>query len=288
MLLIDNRSGLPEEAGFKMQISATTRVCGTLANPNRRTTAPIMHNAGFDELGIDFRYLAFEPDDIGKAMAAIRVLKFVGVSVSKPYKQAVIPHLDELDDTARTIGAVNIVHNVDGNLKGYNSDWIGAVDALKEVCSLNGVRVAVLGAGGAARAVVYGLKRNECEVNIYSRSAEKGVALAESLGATFSGPIEEVAKTRPDVLVNATSIGSGTDDDVPVPDSVFETARTVMDIPVRLKKSVFLARAAKNGSSTISGVRMLVLQGAFTFQLFTGATPPVDVMQLAVERALGG
>lgn len=271
-----------------MLITATTKVCGTFANPNKRTTAPIMHNAGFDELGLNFRYLAFEPDDIGEAMAAMRTLKFVGVSVSKPFKQKVIAYIDRLDPTAAKIGAVNIVHNVNGELVGYNSDWIGAVGALKEKTSLDGKRAAVLGAGGAARAVVYGLVQSNCQVYVFSRREQPGQELAGDMRATYGGQIPNAVTIAPEILVNATPIGSGTDDDVPVPDSIFASAKTVMDIVTRPDKSKLLRRAADAGADTISGIRMLVLQGVFTFELFTGAKAPVDTMQQAVERAMSG
>ena len=121
-----------------MQINAETLLCATLANPNRKTTAPIMHNAGFDEVGVNMRYVAFEPKDIGNAMDAIRTLEFVGVSISKPYKEDVMQYLDDIDETARAIGAVNVVQNQGGKLVGYNSDWIGAVGALEEKIDLGG------------------------------------------------------------------------------------------------------------------------------------------------------
>ncbi len=269
-----------------MNINATTRVCASLANPNKTTTAPIMHNAGFDELGINFRYLAFEPNDIGEAMAAVRTLKFAGVSVSKPFKERVLAHIDEVDSTAKSIGAVNVVHNVDGRLVGYNSDWIGAVGALKEQCTLVGKRAAVLGSGGAARAVVYGLVQSGCEVHVFSRREEPGRALASDMGAAYDGNLTDVGSVRPEILVNATPLGSRLDDDVPIPDSVLESIGIVMDIVVRPSNSKLLDRAEAFGIPTIGGVRMLVLQGVFAFELFTGQRAPVDTMQRAVEEAL--
>jgi shikimate dehydrogenase len=271
-----------------MIISAATRVCGSLGHwpASRRTTSPIMHNAAFGELGIDFRWFAFEPDDIGQAMAAVRALNFVGVSVTKPFKEQVVPHLDRLDPTAARIGAVNLVHNVDGCLVGYNCDWIGAADALKEKGPLAGKRAAVLGSGGAARAVVFGLAQNGCDVQVFSRSEVRGRELALALGAVYGGQLGDVTSAEPEILVNATSIGNDLDADVPVADAVFGTARTVMDIIVRPDQSKFLARAAAAGAEAIGGVRMIVLQGAFVCELFTGLKAPVQVMQDAVERAL--
>jgi shikimate dehydrogenase len=271
-----------------MPITATTRLCGSLGHwpPGRRTTSPIMQNAAFDELGIDFRWLVFQPADIGAAMAAIRTLSLVGVSVTKPFKEQVIAHLDQLDPTAARIGAVNLVHNVDGCLVGYNSDWIGAAEALAERCPLDGRRVAVLGSGGAARAVVFGLVQRNCDVHLFSRSEAKGHEVAADLGAVYSGQLPDVTSVQPEILVNATSIGNDLESDVPVPDSVFESARTVMDIIVRPGRSRLLDRAAAAGSEPIGGVRMIVLQGAFTFELLTGMKAPVQTMHDAVQSAL--
>lgn len=273
-----------------MIITASTRLCGSLGHwsPNRPTTSPIMHNAAFEELGIDFRWFAFEPSDIAEALAAIRTLNFAGVSVTKPFKEQAIAHLDRLDPTAAKIGAINIVHNADGCLVGYNSDCIGAVEALRERASLAGKRVAVLGSGGAARAVVFGLVDSGCDVRVFSRTAAKGRDLAVSLGAVYGGQLPDVALAEPDILVNATSIGNDLASDVPVPDAVFESASTVMDIIVRPGRSSLLTRAAAAGADAIDGVRMIVLQGAFTFELFTGSKAPVQTMQAAVENALAG
>jgi shikimate dehydrogenase len=272
-----------------MRISATTRVCGSIGHwpEGRRTTSPLMHNAAFSELDADYRWLVFQPDDIGAAMAAVRALNFAGVSVTKPFKEEIISHLDRLDPVAARIGAVNLVHNAGGCLTGYNSDWIGAAGALKEKVSLAGQRAAVLGAGGAARAVVYGLVENGCEVHVFGRTEARARQVAADLGARYGGQIPDAVSVSPDLLVNATSIGNDREGDVPVPDSVFETARTVMDIIVRPDQSRLLERAAAAGAEAIGGVRMLVLQGAFACELLTGLTAPVHTMQDAVERALG-
>jgi shikimate dehydrogenase len=246
-----------------------------------------MHNAAFAELGLDYRWFVFQPDDIGAAMAAVRTLNFAGVSVTKPFKEEIIAHLDELDPVAAAIGAVNLVHNADGHLTGYNCDWIGAAGALAEKCALAGQRVAVLGSGGAARAVVYGLVRAGCDVQVFSRSQAKGRAIADALGAGYGGELSDVVAAAPGILVNATSIGNDLESDVPVPDAVFGTVRVVMDIVTRAGRSALLERAAAAGAEPVGGVRMLVLQGAFAFEKLTGHPAPVATMQRAVERALG-
>lgn len=272
-----------------MIITASTRLCGSLGHwpAGRQTTSPVMLNAAFDELDLDYRWFVFQPAGIGAAMAAIRTLNFAGVSVTKPFKEEIIAHLDELDPVAAAIGAVNLVRNDGGRLTGYNGDWIGAAGVLAETGELAGQRVAVLGSGGAARAVVFGLVQGNCDVQIFSRSEAKGRALADSLGASYGGQLSDVPRAEPAILVNATSIGNDLQSDVPVPDDVFATARIVMDIVTRAGRSALLERAASAGAQTIGGVRMLVLQGAFAFETLTGRQAPVAVMQQAVERALG-
>jgi shikimate dehydrogenase len=267
-------------------ITASTRIRGSFAIPNRSTPVPVMHNAGFNALGVDFRYFAFEPRDIGAAMNSVRSLDFAGATVSKPYKQTVIPYLDEIDPVAAAIGAVNVVHNQDGRLVGYNSDWIGAVAAVKEHGDLRDARVGVLGAGGAARAIAYGLVKSGANVAIFNRSSATGTALSDDLGVTYGGSLGDVGTAACDVIINATSFGHGNDDDVPVPAAAFSATRVVMDIVVRPTISPFLARASRSGATIIDGVRMHVLQGAFAFEKFTGLPAPVDVMQNAVVEAL--
>jgi shikimate dehydrogenase len=268
-------------------ITAATRVGCSLGHwsPDRRTTSPVMLNAAFDAVGADIRWFAFEPPDIGAAMAAVRTLGLAAATVTRPFKEQILGHLDRVDPVAARIGAVNLVHNDGGRLVGYNCDWLGAARAVQEKVSLGGTRAAVLGSGGAARAVVYGLASAGCEVHVFARDAAKGGRLAAGLGASYGGQLADAGGPAPQILVNATSIGNDLRSDVPVPDSVFRSARTVMDVIARPGDSEFLARAAAAGAQTIGGVRMLVLQAAFTVELLTGEPAPVDVMQAAVESA---
>ena len=133
---------------------------------------------------------------------------------------------------------------------------------------------------------MFGLVRSNCDVHVFARSLAKRRALASELGATYGGQIPDAGSVRPQILVNATSIGNDLSSDVPVPDSVFATARVVMDIIARPRRSQLLDRAAAAGADAIGGVRMLVLQAAFTVELLTGAKAPVQAMQDAVERAM--
>lgn len=271
-----------------MKIDGETQICASLGNPNKASMAPTLHNAGFEALGLNYIYTVFEPDDIGKAMDAVRAFKMPGVSVKAPFKQDVMQFLDEIDPTAKAIGAVNCVHNKGGTLTGYNCDWIGAVGALEEVTELKGKTVAVLGAGGAARAVVYGVASKDADVTVFNRTADKGQALAKDMGVTFGGDLSKVQDLKPDILVNCTKIGMGSGGFLQVDESVFETARVVMDIITKPRRTPLLEAAEAKGCTVINGSRMLVLQGVIAFELFTDQKAPVEEMYKAVTKSLEG
>lgn len=159
-------------------------LCGSItAEPF--SLAVRIHTAAYQALDLDYTFVCFGVENPELAVQAIRTLGIRGMSVSMPYKAAVMPFLDEIDPAARAIGAVNTINNQNGRLIGYNSDFIGAVRALQEATDLNGQKLALLGAGGAARAVAYGAKQAGAQVTIFNRSAERGKALAQDLGVDF-------------------------------------------------------------------------------------------------------
>jgi shikimate dehydrogenase len=270
-----------------MKLDATTLLCATIAHPNRATKTPIMHNAGLKELGLNFVYLAFEPEDLQGALTGMRALEIRGFSVSKPYKETILPLLDELDPVAERIGAVNTVLNNDGHLKGFNSDWIGAAEAIKEKGKLTGAKVALLGAGGAARAVAYGLKQEGATITLFNRTVERAARLAADLEVDFGGSLSELdAIAANNVIINATSVGFHPDvTNSPIPDSALDSNHLLLDLVFNPKETKLLKQAQDQGCEIVYGTRMLVLQGAFQFKLFTGADAPVDVMQEALEAS---
>ena len=166
-----------------------------------------IHTAAYRELGLDYTFVCFGVENPELAVQAIRTLGIRGMSVSMPYKSAVMPFLDELDPAARAIGAVNTIDNRNGRLTGYNTDFIGAVRALQEATDLNGQALAILGAGGAARAIAYGAQQAGAQVTLFNRSTERGRALAMDLGVNFGGSLRDFVATNFAILVNATSVG---------------------------------------------------------------------------------
>jgi shikimate dehydrogenase len=248
-----------------MKVDAETILCATIAYPNRTAKSPIMHNAGFEALGINYVYMAFEPkaSALAGAFAGMRALEIRGFSVSKPYKETVI-------------------------LIGYNSDWIGAANGIEEVTPIQGKRVVIVGAGGAGRAIAYGLKEKGGNVVIYNRSKERAQQLSSELGIEFGGGLDEFQQlTDYDILINATSVGSVLDvENMVIPRHLLQKGKVVLDAVFSPTITRLVKEACEAGCHVVLGIRMLVLQGAFQFKLFTGYDPPLDVMQKVLEKSL--
>lgn len=243
-----------------------------------------VHNAAYRALGLDYAFVCFGVDDVEGSIRGLRALGIRGMNVSMPHKQAVIPHLDALDATARDIGAVNTIDNRDGVLTGYNTDCIGAVRAVQEaVPDLNGQRVALLGAGGAARAIAYGLRNAGAKVTVFNRTVAKAEALAGDFGIDCGGAIEAFDADRFDGLVNATAAGFRSADASPVAAGRLAPHLFVMDaafIPVR---SRLIRDAEALGCRAVDGTRMMLHQACGQVELYTGGkTPPIEAMSAAL------
>ena len=180
-------------------LSARTQLCGIVLHPAGHTRSPAMHNAAFATLGLDAVYLAFDvtPSALGDAIAGARALRLRQLAVSIPHKESVATHLDEVDETARAIGAVNTVTRHGDRMVGSNTDWLGAVTALEREGSLDGARAVVLGAGGTARAVTFGLLRRGAEVVVLNRTPAKALALAREPRGTERRSAGGAAAPRP-------------------------------------------------------------------------------------------
>ncbi len=240
-----------------------------------------VHNAAYRALGLDYTFVCFGVEDVPGAIAAIRALGIRGMNVSMPHKQAVIAHLDALDETARAIGAVNTINQVDGKLTGYNTDCVGAVRALEEGIALQGKRLALLGAGGAARAIAYGAREAGATVTVFNRTAARGEALARDFGLAFGGALADFAAAGFDAVVNATAAGFRAPDVNPIAGQL-EPHLLVMDaafIPVR---SRLIRDAEAAGCRTIEGTRMMLHQFCGQVELYTGRPAPLEAMAQAL------
>ena len=269
-----------------MTIDTKTRLYGVLGHPVAHSLSPAMHNRAFAETGYNGVYLAFDVPEIAAAIAAGRALNAHGWSVTIPHKVAVMPLLDEVDPVAAGIGAVNTVIQREGRLVGYNSDGIGAVSALLEKTAIQGQTAAVIGAGGAARAIAFSLKQAGARVVVVNRSVPKGEGLARDLGASFL-PLAEFERPLYSILIHTTPVGMTPHvDAMPVPESVLEPGMVVMDIVYNPLETRLLKTARKRGCETVDGVAMFVYQGVFQFELWTGRKAPAAVMRETVMKAL--
>lgn len=240
-----------------------------------------VHNAAYRALGLDYTFVCFGVEDVPGAIAAVRALGIRGLNVSMPHKQAVIPHLDALDATARDIGAVNTINHVDGRLTGYNTDCIGAVRALEEITTLPGRRIALLGAGGAARAIAYGVRNAGATLTVFNRSAERGQALARDFGLAFGGTLDAFDPAGFDGVINATAAGFRAPEVNPIAGRLAPHL-FVMDVAFIPVDSRLVRDARALGCRAIDGTRMLLHQFCGQIELYTGHPAPLEAMSAAL------
>ncbi|MBU4232394.1 MAG: shikimate dehydrogenase [Proteobacteria bacterium] len=268
-------------------INGQTKIFGILGRPVAHSLSPVMHNAAFRHLGINAAYVAFPVTDFRKAVSGLRGLGICGVSVTIPFKEEIIPLIDELDPQAATIGAVNTVVNRDGRLTGYNTDWLGAVTALTAKVSLKSRHVLILGAGGASRAIAYGIIQAGGRVSLTDIDAARAAALVHDLGAQAIPP-EALETCDATILVNATPVGMTPDvDGIPIDPDLLGRFGVVMDIVYQPLQTRLLREAEAHGCATIDGLQMLIHQATAQFELWTGKEAPAEVMARAAYQALG-
>jgi shikimate dehydrogenase len=281
-----------------MMINGKTRVCAIIGDPVEHSLSPVMHNAAFKELGLNLVYVAFTvtSTELKTAVLGAKSLGLRGLNVTMPHKNAIIHYLDEVDSTAKSIGAVNTVLNNQGKLIGYNTDGSGAMIALQE----NGVypeekKLVLLGAGGAAKAIAYQAAQDVEELVILNRTAEKAKKLAEALksfdakvkAGTLSSEVLKQELPTTDILVNATSAGMHPDVDIsPVPSDLLHSDLSVMDIIYNPLETKLLKDAKSAGAKVVSGIEMLLYQGAVAFEIWTNCPAPVEVMREAALNEL--
>ncbi len=268
-------------------INAITRLYGVFGDPINHSLSPAMQNRAFAHIGENAAYLAFCVKDIKAAVDAIRAFDMGGASVTIPHKVSVMEYLDEVDETAQAMGAVNTIINDQGRLIGKNSDCSGAVKAILEKTPIQDKKVLVLGAGGAARAIAYGVREEGGQVTIVNRTPEKGETLASELGVIFR-PVDALESLDCEIAINATSVGMVPNvKESPVPAAFFKKDMVVMDIVYRPLLTRFLADAKWAGCTTVDGISMFVYQGASQFEWWTQRAAPVTQMRETVEMILG-
>lgn len=296
---MDDRKSLGE-------ITAHTRLVGLIGWPVGHSISPVMHNAAFARLGMDWRYVALpvsaHPSErVGEAVLGVRALGLKGANVTVPHKQAVLPFLDSLTPAARAIGAVNTILVVDDELIGDNTDALGFIADLHEQgVAVTGMSALVLGAGGSARAVVYGLADAGAKaITVLNRSRDRAQILAGEMAEFFpacvfrTGALPEGipdANADADLVVNCTSVGmTPYAEEMPWDEETeFAPEQVVYDLIYRPAVTRLLQMAAADGAAPIGGLGMLIWQGALAFQRWTGQEPPVEIMRAVALRAVEG
>ena len=277
-------------------VNGETQVYGIIGYPVRHSKSPQFQTAAFQALGINAVYLPFQvrPEDLQKAIEGIKALSIKGINVTVPHKEEVIKYLDEVSEEVKYIGACNTVKNIDGYLQGFNTDAYGFIEGLKELTpDFADKKFLVIGAGGASRAVVYGLIKSGVQKIIL---ANRTIKKAEEIVSDFKKLnrfIEEIIEVIPlnqienhlkevDVIVNTTSIGLK-DDDPPLFDySKIEKRHIIVDIIY--KKTKLLQAAEEKGCLYQDGLPMLLYQGARAFEIWTGQKAPVEVMREILSK----
>jgi len=268
------------------RISRRTRVYGVIGNPISHSLSPQLQNAGFQARGIDAVYLPFLVRDLKDFCDSIVALRMKGFSVTLPHKEAILRYLDDCDELAASIRAVNTVSvRANGSLFGYNTDYVGVLRALERCMPLRGSRVLIFGAGGVARAIAFALSRAGASVGICARRAARATALARAARG------EAIARKHLrseffDAVVNATPVGMHPAIEHSPLEARELNCRLVFDTIYRPRVTKLMQLAARRGIETVSGVEMFVAQGTAQWEIWTGQRAPEKAMRAAVLAAL--
>jgi shikimate dehydrogenase len=282
-------------------ITAATRLCAVIGNPVGHSLSPALHNAAFDELGLDFVYVAFRVEDLKGALAGMRALEnFRGMSVTIPHKIEVMNYVDEIAEVDRSIGSINTIINEEGRLIGLGTDGPGALKALVDAgVEIAGKIILMLGAGGAARAIAFTLARDTGLRKLVLMDINESMlqGLTDDLQAGTGACIESAVLTddslarameQADIIVNCTPIGMHPREDASlIPAGLFRAGQVVFDIVYNPLETRLLADARSRGLKVISGVEMFINQAVLQFERFTGVDAPVEGMRRVVMEKLG-
>lgn len=262
------------------------QIYALFGNPVRQSLSPGMHNAALKQMNIDARYIAIQADNAGEIIQKIKEINIRGASITIPYKTAIMDHLDVVSDSSGMIGAVNTLTITEGTRKGDNTDWIGLTLALKEKMAIENRTFAVLGAGGAARAAVFGIMREGGTPVVLNRTVARGEKLAEEFECEFC-PVSEIGTISADCLINSTPVGMfPTMELSPVEIEDLSRFEYVMDMIYNPLETKLLKNARAAGCSVIPGLPMFIYQGAEQIRIWTGLRPPLDVMKNVVLETL--
>jgi shikimate dehydrogenase len=285
-----------------MKITGHTKIIGVIGDPIEHSRSPQMHNAVIQELGLDYVYVPFHvtADQLLSAVNGFKALNVAGINVTLPHKKAVLPLMDEISKEAQLIGAVNTMVFRDGKVEGYNTDARGFIASLYEegIDSVKGMNVVLLGAGGAAQAVVTGLAIEEVpRITIANRTLENAIKLADEMsrktgiqmiGLSLTDNLLPKLASECDLLVSTITAGMDPNIELCINLDWLNKNCIVCDIVYTPPETNLLKEAKDKGLKTVGGMGMLVHQGAISFQQWTGIQPPIEIMRKALIQALLG
>ncbi len=280
---------------------AKLKLFALIGDPVEQSPSPAMHNAALRALGLNCAYIALRVPKsmLTDAIAGVRALGIAGLNVTIPHKIGIVGLLDEFDESAGLVGAVNTVKNNRGKLIGFNTDGEGALRALEgKIGSVKGKEVVLLGAGGAARAIAFSIARAGARLTIANRTVSRARALASTIEQKLKVNVEVASLGRAEltkalknagVLINATSVGMHPKTNKTlVSASMMHRGLVVYDIVYEPLRTKLLREARRAGGKTIDGLGMLVHQGALAFEIWTGKRAPIKIMEAAAKRELRG
>ncbi len=264
------------------KLNKNTKIAGLIGNPVEHSWSHVIHNAAFGKTGINAAYMKFRVDNLEEFIRYFRKLNILGFSVTIPHKVEVIKCLDGIDEKAKAIGAVNTIAVKNKKLFGYNTDCYGAVEALKAKTRLKGKDAVILGAGGSARALAYGLVENGANVTILNRTLKNAKTIADDFGCGY-GTLEDLSRIDYDILINTTPVGMHPYvNHSPIPSSLVRKNTIVFDIVFNPLKTKLIREAERKGCVAISGFEMLIRGAALQFKLWTGKDAPEKLMRKKV------
>jgi 3-dehydroquinate dehydratase/shikimate dehydrogenase len=268
-------------------VDAATKVYGVAGDPIEQSLSPQMMNTAFRRENINAVYLPLQTSDVADLLNCVREIPIQGLSITMPLKEAVVEHLDKTDAVSAKIGACNtIIRSQDGKLYGFNTDVAGVVRPLEQRLNLAGAKVLVIGAGGAARAAVFGLKERNAEVWVMNRTAERGQKLARQAHAHYISRAQ-LKKLAVDVIINATPVGMNSARPQAPIEATELNARYLLEMIYNPVETKLVKMAREKGIQVIPGSEMFVHQGARQFEIWTGKPAPVEEMHRAVLHAMG-
>lgn len=271
-------------------LNPSTGILGVIGEFAENSMSKYMHNTSFKAKKLNFVYMPFKvrEEELGSFMKNFREFGFRGSSVTIPHKIGITKYLDEIDGTAEEIGAANTIINKNGMLIGYNTDYYGAVEALKEKTPIKGKKILVIGAGGASRAIIYGLKKEGAKITLINRTGEKAKNLADEFGVERdSFDNKKTLVKNADIVINATSTGMepNTNESI-INENDLARGKIIMDIVYKPAKTKLIKAARKIGCKTVTGDRMLLYQAIGQFKLWTGQQPDFRLMENSLLKQI--